>query len=68
MGYECITDVRTVSMVYNLDSNQIPFRAWMIYDIAQNVENAIVTTGLNEVSFCFLPFVSFRLLMKRHAH
>jgi hypothetical protein len=50
LGYECITNVRTVSMVYQLDSNQLPFEDWMIYDVAQNVENTIVNNGLNGVS------------------
>jgi hypothetical protein len=59
LGYECIANPLTVSMEYPLDSSQRPFQDWMKYDIAQNVENAIVTSGLNEVGFCICLFCSF---------
>ena len=50
VGHECIANVRPVSMVYQLDSNQIPFEDWMKYDVAQNIRNAIIPNGNNEVS------------------
>ena len=40
-GYECLPDVRTVSMMYKLDKARIPFRDWMLYDVAKEIENAI---------------------------
>ena len=49
-GFECLANARAVSMVYQLDSNQIPFEDWMKYDVAQNIRNAINSNGNNEVS------------------
>ena len=59
LGYECIANVQTVSMVYQLDSSQIPFKDWMIYDIAQSVENAISSRGTSEVCLCCFSFAWF---------
>ena len=49
-GFECLANVRNVPMVYQLDSNQIPFEDWMKYDVAQNIRNAIFSNDNNEVS------------------
>ncbi|XP_028398312.1 protocadherin Fat 4-like [Dendronephthya gigantea] len=46
-GYECLASVQTVSMIYHLDTNQKPFNDWMIYDVAQSVQNGIVN-GLSQ--------------------
>ena len=40
-GYECIPDVTTVAMVYSLSDARIPFKKWMVYDVAKEIENAI---------------------------
>lgn len=64
VGYECIANAQTVSMVYQLDGSQLPFENWMIHDIAQSIEKTIVTSGINEV--CIILFVClFSMFAKR---
>ena len=40
-GYECLAEVRTVTMTFRLDEARRPFEDWMKYDIAKEIENAI---------------------------
>jgi hypothetical protein len=40
-GYECLSDVTTVTMVFTLGEERIPLEDWMLYDVAKEIENTI---------------------------
>ena len=49
-GYECINNVKNVSMVFKLDDSRIPWKDWMKYDIEREIANAIVNRWQSVVS------------------